>query len=123
MSRVNWFDVSAKDPDREMKFFQTTFGWTFEKWEGGDMDYWMITTGSEKEPGINGGLSKQSEQAMEPVNTIGVENVDKALQNIKHNGGEVTTGKMTLPGVGYMAYFKDPEGNEFGIMQSDENAK
>jgi uncharacterized protein len=123
MSRVNWFDVSAKDPEREMKFFNATFGWDFRKWEEGNMDYWLITTGSDQEPGINGGLSKESEPVMEPVNTIGVQNVDQAIQSIKQNGGEITTGKMTLPGVGYMAYFKDPEGNEFGIMQSDQNAK
>jgi predicted enzyme related to lactoylglutathione lyase len=123
MSRVNWFDISAKNPDKEMKFFHETFGWDFKKWEGGNMEYWMINTGSEKEPGINGGLSKESEQTMEPVNTIGVKDVDKTLETIKKNGGTVVEEKMTLPGVGYMAYFKDPEGNEFGIMASDENAK
>jgi predicted enzyme related to lactoylglutathione lyase len=26
-------------------------------------------------------------------------------------------------GVGYMAYFEDPEGNVFGIMENDESAK
>lgn len=123
MSRVNWFDMSAKNPEKEMKFFQDTFGWTFEKWEGSNMDYWMITTGSEKEPGINGGLSKKGEETMESVNTIGVKDVDKAVDTIKKNGGTVTTEKMTIPGVGYMAYFKDPEGNEFGIMANDPNAK
>jgi hypothetical protein len=30
---------------------------------------------------------------------------------------------MAVPGVGWMAYFKDPEGNFWGIMQTDKNAK
>jgi len=30
---------------------------------------------------------------------------------------------MAVPNVGYMAYCKDPEGNLFGIMQVDPNAK
>ena len=123
MSRVNWFDMSAKNPEKEMKFYQDTFGWKFEKWEGGNMDYWMITTGSDKEQGINGGLSVQGEEGMENVNTIGVQDVDKAIEKIKRNGGTITQDKMTLPGVGYMAYFRDPDGNEFGIMASDEKAR
>ena len=32
----------------------------------------MVTTGDEKEPGINGGFSKRSESAMPNMNTIGV---------------------------------------------------
>jgi predicted enzyme related to lactoylglutathione lyase len=30
---------------------------------------------------------------------------------------------MGVPGVGWLAYFKDTEGNIFGIMQNDPNAK
>jgi len=31
--------------------------------------------------------------------------------------------KMPIPGVGWLAYAKDTEGNIFGIMQPDANAK
>ncbi len=30
--------------------------------------------------------------------------------------------KMAVPGVGWLAYCKDTEGNIFGFMQSDETA-
>jgi predicted enzyme related to lactoylglutathione lyase len=30
---------------------------------------------------------------------------------------------MAVPGVGWMAYFKDPDGNMFGMMERDESAK
>ena len=29
---------------------------------------------------------------------------------------------MAVPGIGWLAYFKDPEGNIFGAMQSDPTA-
>jgi predicted enzyme related to lactoylglutathione lyase len=29
---------------------------------------------------------------------------------------------MAIPGVGWLAYCKDTEGNIFGMMQSDKNA-
>lgn len=28
-----------------------------------------------------------------------------------------------LPGIGYMVYFKDPEGNVFGMMEEDSSAQ
>lgn len=31
--------------------------------------------------------------------------------------------KMTIPSIGYHTYCRDPDGNVFGIMQSDENAR
>ena len=35
------------------------FGWEFHQWEGGDANYWLIVTGPDEEPGINGGLVKR----------------------------------------------------------------
>lgn len=43
-----------------MKFYKDIFGWKFEKWNG-PMEYWILTTGDEKEPGINGGLAKNTD--------------------------------------------------------------
>jgi uncharacterized protein len=45
------------------------FGWKFQKWDG-PMEYWMVTTGDEKEKGINGGISKRGESGMPNMNTI-----------------------------------------------------
>jgi predicted enzyme related to lactoylglutathione lyase len=38
-------------------------------------------------------------------------------------GGTVALPKMPVPGVGWLAYAKDTEGNIFGMMQSDPGAK
>lgn len=37
-------------------------------------------------------------------------------------GGAVVLPKMAVPGVGWLAYFRDTEGNVFGMMESDESA-
>ena len=37
-------------------------------------------------------------------------------------GGAIAVPKMPIPGVGWLAYGKDTEGNIFGIMQSDPTA-
>ena len=38
-------------------------------------------------------------------------------------GGLCVVPKMPIPGVGWLAYFKDPEGHIFGVMQADATAK
>lgn len=122
MSRVVHFEISAEKPERAIKFFEKVFGWKITKWER-PVDYWLITTGKENEPGIDGGLGKRTESEASIVNTIDVSSVDEYVKKVKSNGGTLVSPKHAIPGVGYIAYFKDTEGNMFGIMESDESAK
>jgi predicted enzyme related to lactoylglutathione lyase len=34
----------------------------------------------------------------------------------------VAVPKMPVPGIGWLAYVRDPDGNIFGMMQADANA-
>jgi predicted enzyme related to lactoylglutathione lyase len=122
MPRVVHFEINAVEPDRAARFYADAFGWRARKWEG-PMDYWMIITGEEGEPGINGGMMKKCEQSPAgTVNTIAVPSVDEYVAKITAAGGKITVPKMAIPTVGYVAYFQDPEGNAFGIMEEDESA-
>ncbi len=120
--RVAHFEIPADDPERAKKFYQDVFGWKIEKWEG-PTDYWLITTGPEGEPGIDGGLMKRENPQQGTVNTINVPSADEFVDKIVKAGGNVVVPKMTVPGVGYMAYCQDTEGNTFGIMEIDESAQ
>ena len=122
MPRVVHFEIGSDDPDRAAKFYKDLFGWKIEKWSG-PQDYWLVTTGEDSAPGINGGISHRMHPGMATVNTIDVENVDDIVQKIKDAGGKILAPKMTIPGVGYLAYAQDTEGNVFGVMQSDRGAK
>ena len=55
MPRVVHFEIHADQPERAVKFYKELFDWQFHKWEG-PMDYWLIVTGPDGQPGINGGL-------------------------------------------------------------------
>lgn len=123
MNRVVHFEIAADDPERVTKFYKKVFGWEIEKWQG-PFDYWLITTGNDKEPGINGGLNKRT--GISPactVNTIAVQSVDAILKKIVKNGGKVIREKTAIPGVGYLAYCEDTAGILFGIMESDISAR
>ena len=60
MPRVVHFELNADDPERASRFYQQVFGWQIRKWDG-PVDYWLIMTGPDDEPGINGALMKRSE--------------------------------------------------------------
>lgn len=97
------------------------FGWKFQKWDG-PVEYWMITTGDNSEPGINGGLMPRRDPAQPCVNTVGVANIDESLKIVDSQGGQCVVPKMPVPGVGWLAYCKDTEGHIFGLMQNDPAA-
>jgi hypothetical protein len=114
------FEINAKKPEKLTKFYEQVFSWKFEKWEG-PMDYWLIMTG-EDEPGIDGGLARR-QNGVSTVNTIGVSSIDEYVKKITENNGTIIVPKTAIPGVGWTAYFKDLEGNYFGLMEEDPSAQ
>jgi len=127
MPRVVHFEIHAGDPQRAINFYEKLFGWTFQKWEG-PMEYWMVITGPEGTPGINGGLLRRQgeidgQAVIAYVCTVDVADIDASIASAEANGGKLALPKMPIPGVGWLAYYKDTEGNIFGMMQADANAK
>lgn len=126
MPRVVHFEIHADDPQRAVNFYQSVFGWQIQKWDGPE-DYWLVTTGQAPEPGIDGAILKR----MGPINgdaviayvcTVDVPSVDDAIAKITSHGGTIALPKMPVPGVGWLVYAKDTEGNIFGALQSDRSA-
>lgn len=122
MPRPIHFEIPAESPERAIQFYQTIFGWQFQKWEG-PTEYWLIETGKPDEPGINGGLLRRRDPSQPCVNTVGVASVDSMLERIAGAGGKCVLPKMAIPGVGWLAYCTDLDGHMFGIMQPDSAAK
>jgi len=57
------------------------------------------------------------------VRTIDVPNLDEYLAEGEKLKASICVPKMAIPGVGWLAYMKDTEGNIFGMIQPDENPK
>ncbi len=126
------FEIQADDPERAAQFYRDVFGWEITKWEGGQMEYWMVMTAPKesKEPGINGGLLRRPVKTDEKqcganafVTTMVVENYDETAKKIEKAGGKVAMPKFALIGMAWQGYYLDTEGNTFGIHQADPNAK
>ncbi len=128
MPRIIHFEIHADTPERAVKFYQELFGWEFTKWEG-PMPYWLIKTGPDGQPGINGGLLPRRGATpagelpvIAYVCTVDVSALDDYLKKAQARGGVVAVPKMAIPGIGWLAYCKDTEGNIFGMMQTDPKA-
>ena len=119
MARPLHFEIHVDDMERGRRFYQSVFGWSFQKW--GDVDYSLITTGEEGTPGINGGMLPRQgaggDEVTGWVNTVGVEDLDATLASVEANGGSIAMPKAKMEGVGWLAYVKDTEGNLCGIVQ------
>lgn len=131
MPTLSHFEIHADNPERAVKFYTDVFGWDIKKWEGGQMEYWMVMTGAKDQPGtIHGGLIRRKGPAPtegQPVNayvsTVIVDNYDEVAAKILAAGGIVAAPKMALIGMAWQGYFKDTEGNIFGLHQADKDAK
>lgn len=126
MNRVVHFEIHAENPERAIGFYNGLLGWEFNSW-GGPMEYWVIKTGEDDQQGINGGLVRRrglidGQAVIAYVCTVEVASVDQALEKAASLGGTVALAKMPIPGVGWLAYVKDTEGNIFGMMQNDPAA-
>jgi predicted enzyme related to lactoylglutathione lyase len=122
MPRVVHFEIPADNPEKLVEFYSEVFGWTIQKWNG-PVEYWLVMTGPQDQPGIDGGIGRRTDGMSVTTNTLEVASVDEYAAKVTEAGGSVVRPKMAIPGVGYLAYCKDPDGNVFGIMQTDMSAK
>ena len=123
MPRVTHFEIYTDDPEAVRPFYQDVFEWKFDKFDG-PIDYWLVTTGSDREPGINGGLTRPREgQSPGTLNTIAVGSLEQTVRKIEQRGGKICVPKMAIPKIGWLAYAEDPAGNVFGIIEPDTEAK
>ncbi len=118
MPRPVHFELPVEDPDRAAAFYQKVFAWEIQKWEGAP--YWLVTSGPDSEPGINGALGQKSDDFSVPVFVIEVPDIEAALASVTEAGAVIVVEKNPIPGVGYSAYFTDPEGNRIGLFESNE---
>jgi uncharacterized protein len=125
--QVVHFEIPADDVERAQAFYRDAFGWTINAMP--EMQYTIVSTtetdeaGRPKEPGaINGGLLQRQAPITTPVITIGVDDIDTALRRVEELGGKTAREKFDVGGMGFAAYFTDPDGNVVGLWQNAPSA-
>jgi predicted enzyme related to lactoylglutathione lyase len=138
MNRVIHFEIQADDLDRAQKFYEAVFGWKFQETGPGFGGYRIVMTGPSPDVlvkggtvtledwGINGGLMKrmgsQPAEGCSPnayTCIVAVDDIDAYIKKADAAGGRAQTDKMQVPTVGWLRYYRDTEGNLFGILQPE----
>ena len=111
------FEIPADDLERAKKFYQKAFGWKIsDPWK---MQYYLVETRAEGEPGINGGLMLRKDPGQPFMNYLSVDSIDKSCNKVEKAGGTVILPKTEIgPGMGWIAAFKDTEGNIMGFHET-----
>ncbi|MEK7082934.1 MAG: VOC family protein [Patescibacteria group bacterium] len=123
MDNVVHFEIPTEDLNRAKTFYQTTFGWEMQDMP--EMNYIITRTVETDEKfmpkivgAINGGMMKRNSIVTGPSFAINVKSIDEAVEKIKTAGGAILQEKMPVSTIGFIAYFKDPEGNVLSLWQN-----
>ncbi len=125
MNAIGYFEIQSSDPERDVAFYQTVFGWTFIRDESIPIPYYRIAT-----PTINGGLLQRPATVPRTgtgtnayVCSIEVDDFDNYSALILQHGGRVAMAKFAIPGRCWQGYFLDPDNNTFGLFEVNAEAK
>jgi len=126
MTGVVHFEIHATDPESLGAFYAEVFGWSVRAIP--QLDYWLFEVG--EGGGIGGGmLKRRGERAPDGqgvnafVCSIAVASVEAAYAKALAAGAVTAIPPHAIPGVGYQAYIKDPDGNIVGLHQGDASAR
>jgi predicted enzyme related to lactoylglutathione lyase len=119
-NNVAHFAISAHDVERARAFYEAAFGWRFAPW--GPPGFYLILSGSDAEPGIQGALQAAGEYAAAPgvggvEITIAVDDVAETGRAIEAAGGKIVMPAAAIPTVGTLLKFADTEGNVLCAME------
>jgi predicted enzyme related to lactoylglutathione lyase len=114
---VGWFEVPVNDIDRAKKFYENVFGFEIAVTEmnGGQMGWFPMASDV---VGAGGTLIKGDGYVPSDKGVLiyfTAPDMENNLKRITENGGEVLMPRTSIGEHGYMAIFKDIEGNRLAL--------
>jgi predicted enzyme related to lactoylglutathione lyase len=111
------FELMVKDADAAQAFWGGLFGWQFGPPMSPEMDYRMAQIDDKS----GAALSATGSPKTHPNVYLATDDIDASIAKAKELGGSAED-KSPVPGHGWFAACKDPEGVEFHLWQSDASA-
>lgn len=106
---IVFFDIAGDDDIALAKFYRQLFGW--EKDDRGQLSIQVNSP-------INGAFRKDP---AEKRIYVGVPDISATLQQVEQLGGHIDAPRFEVPGVVVLGLFKDPAGNEMGLVEMVDN--
>lgn len=119
---VIYFEIPVTDLARAVTFYRAVFSFNFEQEviDNNTMALFPFVAGAK---GISGALAKGEIYKPTIEGTLiyfGTDNIDETLLLAVNNGGEILYPKTSNGELGYVAEFKDCEGNRIALHQPVE---
>ena len=113
--RIDYIEMGVADVERAKAFYGKAFGWTTEAspFVGG---YLVASTGAGD--GIDGAIMGRDYQQQPTIAWLEVDDLDATLAAVANAGGAAASDPQELPGVGRLAYVRDPDGTLLGLRQT-----
>lgn len=114
MGRIIHVELTAADPEKSAAFYAAAFGWAVQPSPhvGG---YLVAATGDGD--GIDGAIMSREYQQQPAIAWIQVDDLDATLAAVVEAGGSAAGAVQELPGVGRLAYVRDPDGTLVGLRE------
>jgi len=110
-------EIPAGNTAKAREFWGSLFGWQFEEYPGSPTEYHMTRISETSGAAI---YAADGEKRGTRV-YLDVADINDGRSRVGELGGEA--GDATpVPTMGWFAVCKDPEGNEFGLWQTDPSA-
>jgi predicted enzyme related to lactoylglutathione lyase len=114
-----YFEIPVKDMSRAIAFYSRLFACEFVKTEihGNEMAFFPSLNGA---PGITGALARGEIYQPSESGTLiylSTEDIDKSLSLVQEMSGAILFEKTEVADYGYVAEFRDCEGNRIALFQ------
>lgn len=117
INAINWFEIYTADLDRSRAFYETILQANLV--DAGPGDLRMAIFPYDNMQGTGGALVKMDGCNPGPGGTLVYLNVegelDAVISRIPGAGGNLIRERMAIPPHGFIAIFRDPEGNVLGL--------
>jgi hypothetical protein len=119
MSKFVHQELQTKDTDSAKAFYGALFGWTFDDVPMPEGVY-SIIVGPEGPFGGIGSLMPGVSPTW--MGYVGVDSIDDTTHGVEDGGGRVVVPKTEVPGMGWFAWYEDPQGAAFAVWEAAPQA-
>lgn len=113
-----WIDLMAGDVERTRDFYTRLLGWTYTEPVPDFGNYQNALLNGQPVAGLSPTTPDWAEFPHVWTVYLATDDITATRESVVAAGGGVISEPMTLPGLGAMAIFTDPNGDIFGVWQS-----
>ncbi|MBI5051222.1 hypothetical protein HZC08_00525 [Candidatus Micrarchaeota archaeon] len=109
------FVLPSYMPTRAVEFYSKLFGWKSGKLEGAPIEFHTLQTPNKE---VEGGVVPVLAPGQTQFIIISVDSLEKKAEDAVKLGAQVALGRQELKGKGSLLILMDPDGNLFGLLES-----